>query len=250
MMISITVKHYRFSCKPLALSVVTLLSLLFISLGHWQLKRAQFKRDLQQDFNSRSIAKPLTLAQISDTDNLHFRPLIVKGKFDNQHIILLDNQFYRHQLGYYVLTLFIPDNNKRLLLVNRGWIAAPSERKAIPAIPAVNGEYDLQGTIKIPDKIKFKLSRQAEDFAQSDRQILRIETLEISNLEQYIGKPLYPFIMLLNAGQTGSFTCDWQPVELKPYIHTGYALQWFAFAITLLAAFVITHTKVITDDKY
>ena len=46
---------------------------------------------------------------------------------------------------------------------------------------------------------------------------------------------LMPFVLLLDPGEPGEYLRRWEPAESGPMTHYGYAFQWFAMALTVLA---------------
>ena len=97
---------------------------ILLSLGIWQLHRADYKRRLLAQYRT----QPKTPLQLKDIPpqplaNLEYRQIKVTDRYDNAHQILIDNKISHHRVGYEVLTPFIPDHGNRVLVVNRGWIA-------------------------------------------------------------------------------------------------------------------------------
>src|SRR5689334_14312000 len=83
----------------LAASVVT------ISLGNWQSRRAEEKRALADRFEAAGRSDPVSVP-VAPAPNaaLKFHRLKAKGHFVPQYTILLDNKVYRGRPGYFVVT--------------------------------------------------------------------------------------------------------------------------------------------------
>src|SRR5258706_15783152 len=82
----------------------------FIALGNWQTRRAEEKRALAAQLESVSLA----------------------GTFLANYTVLLDNKLHAGKPGYEVVTPLQPAGSGAPVLVNRGWIEAPSTRERLP----------------------------------------------------------------------------------------------------------------------
>lgn len=239
--LTLTTKHYRFEPRW-SLTLLTLLLLaLFLRMGFWQLERAKEKEMLTQRFEAGLNAPPISLDTLPlDPGDWEHVPITVTGIYDNAHPILLDNKIHAHRVGYEVLTpLYIPEK-RRTVLINRGWIPAPSERSILPAIPEVKGEQTLTGMIYLPSEKSLRLKHIEEP---PNTWPLRVQTLTVTELKKRFNTPLYPFVIRLKSDAKDGFVRDWQPVNLPPYKHIGYAVQWFTFALVLIIIFIALNIR-------
>lgn len=233
----------RYSFKPKIVPTLATIFLLpcLIALGFWQLQRAEQKRELlaMYDMRLKEAAQPITEVA-TDLSNIDFLPIKVKGEFDNQRYILLDNRYYNHLLGYHVLTPLIIKETGKAILINRGWIPREELRERLPKIPPVQGSQVLKGYAKIPNKNVFTLSHEPD---KDDRWPRRIQQIKLTQLSQQLGLELYPFILLLAPGQAHGFARDWNPVVVNPVKHTGYAVQWFSLAGLLVIIYLSVNLR-------
>jgi surfeit locus 1 family protein len=65
----------------------------------------------------------------------------------------------------------------------------------------------------------------------------------IVELGAALGQPLYPRLVLLEPAEPDGYLREWRPSGLAPERHLGYALQWFAFALTLAVVFVVANLR-------
>lgn len=220
------------------LTVLILLPIL-ISLGFWQIQRAEYKKSLLIRYQQQFQQTPLTFATIKTAPSLQqlqYYPVNLQGKFDNQHIFLLDNKFYQHQLGYQVLTPFIPNGENTTILINRGWIP----RTAAQDLAKIsNDSQSINGLFFIPTQQTLVLKNLPITNAWP-RVIEKIDTQKISD---WLQKPVAPWIILLAPNTANGFVREWNPVVITPYKNIGYAIQWFAMALTLLIIFIVVNTK-------
>lgn len=212
---------------------------LFISLGFWQLSRAKEKETLQQQFAARLQSPPISIEQLPTNTNLRYYPITAKGHYDNSHNILLDNKILNHQIGYEVLTPFIPNNHPRAILVNRGWIPAGSQRNKLPLITAATATT-FMGYIYEPSGKPFTLGKLTETEQQWP---LRMQALNLNAISTHLALPVFPWVVLLSPNAPDGFTRDWKPINMPPSKHIGYAVQWFSFAIVLIIIFIVCRPR-------
>ncbi|HLF66727.1 MAG TPA: SURF1 family cytochrome oxidase biogenesis protein, partial [Gammaproteobacteria bacterium] len=94
---------------------------------------------------------------------------------------------------------------------------------------------DLQGLINYPSAYRFILG---ENLSVDPDGVVKIQHIDISLLSQQFQQPFYPYILLLDAKSPAGFVRDWQIKTLPPSKHLGYAVQWFALALTLIILYV------------
>lgn len=213
----------------------------FLMLGFWQLNRAEEKRLLQQAFLTRSIGPPMPVAEVlmQDWSKLRYQKLILKGYFDNQHHLLLDNQIERGRVGYHVITPLLLPSGQRLL-VNRGWIPLGTNRQILPVIEPVNEPVIFQGLLQFIDPNPFILKEIPDEPVTWP---WRVQAVNISKIQEQVGGELLPFMVLLLPDEPHGFTRDWHPVAMLPEKHQAYAFQWFALAVTLVIIFIVMNVR-------
>jgi surfeit locus 1 family protein len=232
----------RYCFKPTWLPTLATLILLpgLLSLGFWQLHRAEQKRNLLAQYSLGQSQHPLPLNEVLKQDRqFDFLPVSVTGVYQNQRQVLLDNQSHDHSLGYHALTPLLEKTTGKIILVDRGWIPRVANQ-GLPLFDAVAGEQHLTGYLKKPSHNPFILGQNERNPGQWPR---LIQQVEIANLQASFGVKLYPFILLLDASQPHGFIRDWHPVVLSPERHMGYAFQWFSLAGALLIIYLALNIK-------
>ena len=131
-------------CPRLITSLLALVFFsLFISLGFWQLDRADYKRTLYSDFENRQSGQAIDLnhdnTKLSDKEEKIWRHVNAAGEFLVQYQILLDKQVELGQAGYYIYNPFKLKQSEHVVLVNRGWLSAGNDRTVSPEIIMTNG---------------------------------------------------------------------------------------------------------------
>src|SRR3990167_568273 len=232
------------SLKRVFLALLLILAFcLLISLGFWQLQRAQQKRLLLATFIARTQQAPLQVHEFLSKKDLRYYPITLAGKFDNQHTFLLDNRTYHGQIGYEVYTPFRIKSTDTIILINRGWIPLGKSRALLPIIPALT-QPTITGILMLPASY-FSLGTLMD--TPNHHWPMRIEFIDLQILSKLLGYPLFSYVLCVNMPTMDNFKSNWQvTMTITPEKHTAYAIQWFALAIGLLVvcvAFMCNHKR-------
>jgi len=220
--------------------LMTLISLtgfvLFSALGVWQLQRADLKREIAQRYNDQ-LAEPYQFIELDKTLNplMQYKKIELKGHFAPQFTLLLDNQVFRQQVGYQVLTAFFVRHNQAVL-VNRGWVALGEDRAILPTIEPPKQLEQVQGIVTIPSSGGFRMGEVRMDGHWPQR----IPYIDLAKIQQGVDFELLPYVIWQAEEVDDIYPRHWQPVWLPPEKSEAYALQWFSFAaITLILFFTL-----------
>ncbi len=240
----IKTKRYVIKFEKLPTLVFLGLLSLLLSLGTWQLSRAQQKRDfLQQQTQSQIIESSRLSTAIDDNvETLRYRKLDVTGHYDVEHQFLIDNQISAGKVGYFVLTPFILQGEKKAVLVNRGWIASNSDRSHLPDVSMVaEPTTTISGRANNFPSVGIKITG-AEIPTDNWPSVVQVVNSEI--LAKKLGYPLFAFQLELNKDLPNGFKREWHTTTImQPEQHTAYAVQWFALALTLTVLFIVYSFK-------
>jgi len=223
----------------------TVLFPVLLMLGFWQLDREQEKRAVQQLHEQRSLQAPVDLHSLpttgTDSVDLAYLRVHLRGEYLNDRNFLLDNRLHESRPGYELITPFRTDD--RVVFVNRGWLPMGPSRQQLPALPAVDGEVRLQGTIYVPPGETFVLSDVQEQApGQWPQVIQRIDIDRMTEaLETAVG--VFPFSVRLAEHSPGALLAEWPVISMSPETHRGYAVQWFTMAAVLLLLFFYVSIK-------
>lgn len=236
-------------------SVLALLLLpLLLSLGFWQLQRAEEKRLLQALFEQRQLAGPINIGALAPDSDMRYQPVRLSGEFINDKALLLDNKIYKGRVGYEIIMPFrvtpvaglegrhgealADGTTAALVMVNRGWVAGDYSRRSLPSIPAVSGKVSLLGEIYVPQGEMMVLG---EDRASGWPRV--VQTVDIEALSPEYGTRLFPYTVRLRAASPAVLQPNWVVVNVQPEKHTAYAVQWFVMAVTLLIIGFLANTN-------
>ncbi len=239
----------EFSFQPsLVLSLVAgcLLALL-LSLGNWQLKRADEKRTIMQDYEQRVEQPESELPfPLSDVEQWRYRKVRITGRFENAKQFLLDNQVSRGQVGLQVLTPLKLLYRDQAVLVDRGWVPLGPDRTQLPDLSVTTGVISLVGTVYAPFKQGYRLGGMDEGHSGWPK---LIQYLDFPTMSDRLGYSLAPLTIRLDPNLPNGYRREWQPVSMSPETHLAYALQWFTLAAVLIVIYLALSLKRLPDNK-
>jgi surfeit locus 1 family protein len=206
---------------------------LFVALGQWQWGKAQRKAAAQARLDALASAPPIELpaAPIADADFFHYRRVRVQGRYRAAGQILLDNQMLEERVGYRVLTPLVIDGGHAEVLVDRGWVPAPADRRELPALAVPSEPISITGTAVQPATRRFSL---AADTAPPGGNA-RWQVLDLGRYAREAGVVLQPVVIRLDGNQPYGYQRIWPRPDERHERHLSYALQWFGFAASTVA---------------
>lgn len=221
-------------------TLITLLLLGFLlSLGFWQLDRAQQKRDILAAYEAGPESTVIQLeATTASVDTGRYRFARAAGVYDNTHQFLLDNRTRSGYVGYEVFTPFRIRNSGVAVLVNRGWIPLTGDRSEVPDLEVGEDFRVVNGRLQQPLQ-PFMLG---DDEARTGWPY-RIQAVYPGVLSEELGYRLLPFVLLLDSGEPAGYNRDWLLFSFGPERNTGYAVQWFGLALALLVIYLVVNIR-------
>ena len=239
---------YDFSPSLWPTIVTLLLVPLMIGLGVWQWERASWKQGLVDTNEDRARQSPVSLESLTDyRDAEQYRQVFVRGYYDMEHQLLLDNRTYNGHAGYHVLTPLRMAESDKVVLVNRGWVPLGSSRSVLPDIPGTTGEVLVDATFMVPPTKLFRLGA-VDEVNEGWPQV--VQQIEMNELEQRLGYPLQPLVLLLDKDDEFGFIRDWKAVYgVTPDKHRAYAVQWFTLALVLLLIYIGVNSKRLPNEE-
>ena len=238
------VSGYRLETSLIKVILTTLLIIAFVSLGLWQLNRAKEKQDRRDEFLERTERPPIVVQEeLLVIESMEFRKARASGRYLADYQILLDNNVYRGQAGYHVLTPLLLMDTTTVIMVNRGWIPWGLDRRKIPNVGVPVKPVVVRGRLAQPAKhaLNFEASEVQDEFQQV------WQNLDLEKFENLTGYSVQRLVMLLESedgAEKDGLVRDW-PVYQDTWIqrHRGYAVQWFALALVLLCIFFFLSFK-------
>ncbi|MGB1309872.1 MAG: SURF1 family protein [Leucothrix sp.] len=212
-----------------------------ISLGLWQLDRADEKREIEKSVNAASQKSPLLLNDLGDIDvkGEVYRPAEMTGRFDSDRQYLWDNKTHQGRPGYHVLTPFLLDSGNAVM-VNRGWVPMLGRRDQLPDVAVDKIKMTISGVIKNPSNA----IQLAERLNQKGKAYPHVfQAFETDVFASELGIKLLPVMIELATDEQHGYIRDWKPYFGKIEKHKGYALQWFIMSLIALFFYIKLNTK-------
>ena len=218
------------------------LLLLVLSLGVWQIDRGYKKKELENTFLERQSQPVKEIKYNTFEDSDLYRNIVLEGKYLDQ-IFLLDNKIHNGKPGLKVFSPF-ESINESLVLVSRGWIEF-EDRSNLPMIKTEKSALKIQGILRSESK-DFILEN--DNMKRNTNPIL-VQTINLDELSNYLGKPLSPYILELSELSKSAFVKTWQPINLSSFRHFGYAVQWFGLGLVLIIGYLFFLRKEGTKEN-
>ena len=218
----------------------TILALLFIGLGFWQLSRLSERRTFNESLRSRAETAPIEFRSLpADTSAARFTRVKVIGTYDFAHEIVLTNRTRRGSPGVNIITPMRTPGSDTAVLVNRGWVYAP-DGMTVDLLrwrepESVSGDGFIQN-----------LTTRAGE-VRSARRPNAYRWLDRPTLSQAFPYPVAGYsIVLISDGKPQVATVP-PRLEVPPLdegSHLNYAFQWFSFAaISIIGMFLFVRRK-------
>ena len=216
---------FRFSI-PASLIVATLA--LLISLGFWQLDRANEKRAIETQIaraNSGDVELINSVEFLKEKEYYHVR---LQGAYIDDKQFIYDNQIVDQISGYYVLTPFVLKGDSEAILINRGFIPWNGRRDKLADIDVGAKLTEVKVQISKPvRRMELEESKTTGEFP------VLIQTLDLDEMSNTASLDLASVIGLLSPESDSGFVRQWEPYTGSIERHVGYAIQWFLMALVL-----------------
>lgn len=214
---------------------------LFFSLGNWQLHRAAEKRELAAEVTRGSHSSADLTANNVDS-LMRYQHVQARGQYVPDQQVLLDNMpSMDGSPGYRVLTPLLLDTGQ-LLLVDRGWVPLGATREQLPDVRVGARNVRVSGILDHLPEPGVRLGKSSAP--PSWPKVLNYPTH--ADVQALYARPVLTPILLLDADVPSGFDRRRQlDFGLSPQRHIAYAVQWFAFAVTLLVMYIALNLKAV-----
>lgn len=195
-------------------------------MGLWQLDRAHQKEALQAQYE-RMRTQPALALRGPQPHAERYQRVSVRGEFDTQHEVLLDNQLEAGAAGYHVLTPLRIAEGGWLVMVNRGWIGRSAKYPVEPEIPSHSEEITIAGIIDRADRELMELSAETV-------QGKVWQNFTAKRFHKRTGLDVLPFVVVQQQPAAQGLKAVNAEPEFGIQKHYSYAVQWFGLAATAL----------------
>lgn len=216
---------------------------ILLSLGFWQLDRAEEKAALIDRLEARRALPAITpqsAIRLPDDERAD-RRVVMGARFTPNRYVLLDNRLRGGKFGYEVVAFAEVD--QFAVALNLGWVPGDPSRQTLPTIVFPSGAQTVSGRLYQPSGDAFMLGENLLP-AQLPGVVQQL-TLSAwqSELQSRLGQPIFPLEIRVDEFEWVAFDATWAIVNQTPAKHQGYAVQWFTMAAALGLAFIFRSTN-------
>jgi surfeit locus 1 family protein len=228
-----------------------------LSLAMWQLGRAAYKQNIEQQISAYAQMPPVDdIAQVTlnavghtgpvDTQAWIHRYVDLQGQWLNQYTVFLDNRYMDGRAGFYVVTPFQQDRSSAVVWVQRGWLARDGQdRLRLPPIATPKGTVQLKGRIIAAVSQVYAMGDSAENRSGLENSApIAARTSQIRQnlpvLSLVAPLHLLPVAVLQTQSPAppDGLQRTWPLADAGVAKHYGYAFQWFALCGLIIALYV------------
>ena len=199
-----------------------------VSLGFWQLDRADEKRGIEASIKQANTGSVELIMEEGDLLNKEYYEVRLQGKYLSDKQFIYDNQIVNQVSGYYVLTPYALDGQSKAILINRGFIPWNGRRDKLADI--VIGQETREIKVQISKPIKRMELKPSEVGIQFP---VLIQSIDLQDMADRAKVDFSSVIGLLDASASNGFIRKWEPYTGSIEKHIGYAVQWFLMALVL-----------------
>ncbi|MDH3190281.1 MAG: SURF1 family protein [Acidimicrobiia bacterium] len=216
---------------------VLLITVVFVNLGLWQLRRLDQVRTENAVAASRYLSPPADLQTLldsvgEDTESLRYRRVTLTGRYDPDYELLTRNQVYQGIAGFHVITPLVPASGPTVL-VNRGWVPLELDTPPIDEAPPPAGEVTATGWISLT-QVRPPLGPTDPGGGTLDI----LSRVDIARIQDQVPYQLAPVYVVIDDGDELQLPV---PVALPGFNddgpHLAYSVQWFGFTLIGLVGY-------------
>lgn len=232
---------YRFLLRPKWVAfhlVVGAAIVVMVNFGFWQLRRLDQRQAFNAVIEARYDQPPVELGELLPVDadadaieRVEWRPVTASGRYLPDDGLLVVNRSQNGRAGANIVVPLRLDDGD-ILLVNRGFVPLSIE---IPPVPAV--EVEVTGRLRPSEERRFG---QLSDPA--DGTLREVQRIDLDRLAPQFDAPLAPMYIDLISSNPSEPAGIPEPViapDLSEGNHLSYAVQWFIFAVAVVAGWVL-----------
>ncbi|MDA9872424.1 SURF1 family protein [Candidatus Thioglobus sp.] len=199
-----------------------------VSLGFWQLERADDKRSIEASIKQANTGSVELIKKEEGLQSKEYYEVRLQGKYLSDKQFIYDNQIVDQVSGYYVLTPYALEGQSKAILINRGFIPWNGRRDKLADI--VIGQETREIKVQISKPIKRMELKPSEVGIQFP---VLIQSIDLQDMADRAKVDFSSVIGLLDASASNGFIRKWEPYTGSIEKHIGYAVQWFLMALVL-----------------
>ena len=213
-----------------------------LSLGNWQLRRADEKTQMAQVREIAARAAPVAITdQLAVAQTLDNKQVTVTGWFEPEDSIFIDNRTHNGRAGFHVVTplriMTLADGLSTRIAVLRGWVPRDiKDRSRLPELRVVNGPVTITGLAQMSLGKVFDIAqlKSADPAAMPvpDRSQRIWQQFAIDPYAKWLGGSgqLQGVLIRQTVSIDDGLIRDWPQPANDVNKHLGYAFQWFGLS--------------------
>ena len=207
-----------------------------ISLGMWQIERANEKKLIIANYDKLLVSAPIALQKNQMLNN--WQPIETTGTYEDT-VVYEDNAINNGKAGFKVYHLFRNDDGT-FIFIHRGFIERNLIKNNLPEVE-IPTEKKL---ILIP--LCFSQNNTfVKNIEESDSRIIQEfnASLLIDKYPMLKDKYLHPFLFNLDIRDVNKYQPIEKPVNMTASKHIGYAIQWFGLCAALIILTIYAYRR-------
>jgi surfeit locus 1 family protein len=164
------------------------------------------------------------------------------GHYDDSRQVLIDNMMNGERAGYFVITPFALTGGG-WVLVNRGWVPLGPSRAARPSIPVAGDTRQVHGRADNMPSPGIRMGSPAPLAPPYPVVAAFPSHAELAQLLHESSWTPAADLVLLDPREPDGYVRNWSAPGFPPLRHIGYAVQWFALALTLAVIYVVVNLR-------
>lgn len=207
------------------------------SLAWWQYQRINEKKALQIQYQQQQSGNVISLNDfVANSEELSielplWQPVLAEGEYLIDFQFLLDSQVFQGKPGYHVICPFKLKDSEWIVLVNRGWLAAGSDRQLLPLIPAT-AQSRITGQMS-----KIKSAMPGFEYPQTEGSKLQL-FINIDQIAKQTISPVLPMMLLLDEYSADPLQREWPKFDAKIGMHQFYVAHWLIVALASILVYL------------
>ena len=207
-----------------------------ISLGLWQIERANEKKVIISNYDKLLVSTPIALQKEQPLEN--WQPIETVGAYQDL-IIYEDNAINGGKAGFKVYHLF-QNGDGTFIFVHRGFIERNLIKNNLPRIDTPLRKKNIKGTALFKQNNTF-----VKNIEESDIRIIQEfnTSVLIERFPILKDRYLHPFLFNLDVRDADKFQPIEKPVNMTATKHIGYAIQWFGLCAALIILTIYAYRR-------
>ena len=207
-----------------------------ISLGLWQIERANEKKVIISNYDKLLVSTPIALQKEQPLEN--WQPIETVGAYQDL-VVYEDNAINSGKAGFKVYHLF-QNGDGTFIFVHRGFIERNLIKNNLPRIDTPVGKKNIKGTTLFKQNNTF-----VKNIEESDIRIIQEfnTSVLIERFPILKDRYLHPLLFNLDVRDADKFQPIEKPVNMTATKHIGYAIQWFGLCAALIILTIYAYRR-------